>query len=70
MLEILKKIAGIALDVQHIQRTSNILYSNPNVSPDNVTKLCDDMGIALESILTEANNIKELMTSVAAIKKD
>lgn len=70
MLEILKKIASIALDVQHVQRSSNILYSNPNISAENISKLCTDIGTSLDDIITETNLIKGLMSSSVNVKKD
>lgn len=70
MLEILKKLASVGLDVQHIQRISNILYSNPNVAAENVSKLCADMSIAIDNVINEANAIKELIAGAIALKKD
>ncbi len=70
MLEILKKIASIALDVQHIQRISNVLYSNANISTENIEKLCNDMKVALDNISTDINLVKKFTASITTDKKD
>ena len=61
MLEILKKISSIALDVQHISRTGNALYNGAKIEADQLKLIYADLTKAALNIEADIKAVQELI---------